>query len=48
MMPYIHEKDWDAKLLEALIAVKRKPYINIPKIKLEVAQDTQRRTLSGP
>ena len=36
MMRYIHGKDWDAKLLEALIAEKMKPKINaaIPDIQI--------------
>ena len=33
MMRYIHRKDWDAKLLEALASERMKPYIikNCPK-----------------
>ena len=36
MMRYIHGKDWDAKLLEALIAERMKPVIHaaIPEIQI--------------
>ena len=42
-MRYIHGKDWDAKLLEALIAERIKPNkaAAIPEIHIGVNQDTQ-------
>ena len=48
MQRYIHGKDWDAKLLEALVSERMKPAIiaNCPKIQINQKQ-LQFRTPNG-
>ena len=47
-MRYIHGKDWDAKMLEALVAERMKPKIHaaIPDIQIRGKSAFKYRTLS--